>query len=106
MSAVTKFESMAGKGASLIHFSSPFADCSAVALLLLQVPRRKQMESIRNHGSIPFFSWASQSTPSSLDQPDFQLADMIAGTTTPTSANSPKAPATGASPSSSASTGR
>ena len=38
------------------------------------------MEGIRAHGSMPFFSWASQSTPSSLDEPDFQLSDVIAGT--------------------------
>ena len=78
MSAVAKFEGMAGKGASLINFSSPFADCSASPCSFYKFPT-EQMEAIRAHGSIPFFSWASQSTPSSLDEPDFQLSDVIAG---------------------------
>jgi beta-mannanase len=38
------------------------------------------MDQVRAHGAIPFFSWGSQSTPASLDQPDFQLSDVIAGT--------------------------
>jgi beta-mannanase len=37
------------------------------------------MDNIREHGSIPFFSWASQATPASLNQPDFQLSDVISG---------------------------
>jgi mannan endo-1,4-beta-mannosidase len=38
------------------------------------------MEDVRSHGSIPFFSWSSQSTPSMINEPDFQLSDVIAGT--------------------------
>ena len=38
------------------------------------------MESIRDYGAIPVFSWSSQSIPSSLNEPDFQLSDVIAGT--------------------------
>ena len=38
------------------------------------------MNTIRSHGSIPFYSWASQSIPSSKEEPDFQLSDVIAGT--------------------------
>jgi beta-mannanase len=38
------------------------------------------MERVRQHGAIPFFSWASQSIPWSLNEPDFQLSDVIAGT--------------------------
>jgi beta-mannanase len=37
------------------------------------------MEDIREHGSIPVFSWSSQSIPSSLNEPDFQLGDVIEG---------------------------
>ena len=37
------------------------------------------MENVRTHGAIPFFGWGSQSTPSSLNEPEFQLADVIAG---------------------------
>jgi mannan endo-1,4-beta-mannosidase len=78
MGAVEKFEGMAGKQASLINFSSPFADCSRNPCSFYKFPQA-EMERIRSHGSIPLFSWASQATPASLDQPDFQLADVIAG---------------------------
>ena len=37
------------------------------------------MENIRRHGSIPFFSWASDSTPTSVNEPNFQLSDVIEG---------------------------
>jgi beta-mannanase len=79
MNAVAKFEGMAGKHASVINFSSPFADCSKSPCSFYDFPAA-EMERIRDHGSIPFFSWASQSTPAKLDQPNFQLADVIAGT--------------------------
>jgi hypothetical protein len=78
MGAVAKFESMAGKAASAINFSSPFADCSKSPCSFYKFPKA-EMESIRAHGSVPFFSWASQSTPGSLNQPDFQLSDVIEG---------------------------
>jgi hypothetical protein len=78
MSAVAKFEGMAGKAASAINFSSPFADCSSSPCSFYKFPE-EQMETIRAHGSMPFFSWASSSTPASLNQPDFQLADVIEG---------------------------
>jgi hypothetical protein len=78
MSAVAKFEGMAGKAASTINFSSPFADCSSSPCSFYEFPKA-QMEAIRAHGSMPFFSWASQSTPASLNEPDFQLSDVIEG---------------------------
>ena len=70
---------MAGKPASVINFSSPFADCSKSPCDFYEFPTGP-MEKVRQHGAIPFFSWASQSTPATLNQPDFQLADVIAGT--------------------------
>ena len=78
MGAVAKFEGMAGKGASVVNFSSPFADCSQSPCSFYKFPAA-EMEAIRAHGSMPFFSWASQATPASLDEPDFQLADVIEG---------------------------
>ena len=78
MGAVAKFESMAGKPVSLINFSSPFADCSRQPCSYYRFPEA-EMERIRSHGAIPFFSWGSQSTPARLDQPDFQLSDVIEG---------------------------
>jgi hypothetical protein len=78
MGAVDKFEQLAGKPMSLIHFSQPFADCSSSPCSSYYFPT-DSMERIREHGSIPFFSWGSQATPASLNQPNFQLADVIDG---------------------------
>ncbi len=79
MSAVSKFEEMMGKPLSLVNFSSPFADCSSSPCSFYDFPKGA-MENIREHGAIPFFSWASDSTPTSLNEPDFQLSDVINGT--------------------------
>ncbi len=77
MGAVTKFESEAGKSASLVQFFQPFANCNP-GCDFYEFPA-KPMESIRAHGSIPVLSWSSQSIPSSLNEPDFQLGDVIEG---------------------------
>jgi beta-mannanase len=79
MSAVAKFEQMTGKPLSLLEFSSPFADCSNSPCSFYPFPWTP-FNNIRAHGAIPFFSWGSESIPNSLNQPDFQLADVIAGT--------------------------
>jgi hypothetical protein len=78
MSALSQFEGMAGKPLSLVHFMAPFAQCSSSNCSYYDFPT-KEMEGIRQHGSIPFFSWSSQSIPSSLDEPNFQLSDVISG---------------------------
>jgi hypothetical protein len=78
MSAVSAFEGMTQKPLSLIQFAAPFADCSHSPCSFYDFPA-KPMDNIRGHGAIPFFSWSSQSTPSSLNQPDFQLSDVISG---------------------------
>ncbi len=82
MTAVSKFEGMVGKPLSLIHFYSPFANCATSPCSFYKFPTGA-MENVREHGAIPFFSWGSQSTPSSLNEPDFQLADVINGTYDP-----------------------
>jgi len=79
MGAVSKLEENVGKQLSLVHFASPFADCSSSPCSFYKFPA-KSMEDIRGHGAIPFFSWSSQSTPSSLNEPNFQLSDVIGGT--------------------------
>jgi hypothetical protein len=78
MTAVTKFEGMAGKKLSILNFSAPFANCASTCYFY-KFPVN-EMNTIRSHGSIPFYSWASQSIPSSSSEPNFQLADVIAGT--------------------------
>jgi len=77
MGAVTKFEAETGKSASLVQFFQPFANCNPNCDFY-EFPT-KPMESIRSHGSIPVLSWSSQSIPSSLNEPDFQLGDVIEG---------------------------
>ncbi len=76
--AIDKFESMAGKTAAVVNFSSPFADCSQAPCSYYDFPAA-EMDDIRARGSIPAFSWASQSTPATLNQPEFQLADVLSG---------------------------
>jgi hypothetical protein len=79
MGAVNRFEAMAGKGVSLVNFFSPFANCGSSGNCSFYKFPTEPMENIRSHGSIPVFSWSSQSIPSTKEEPDFQLADVISG---------------------------
>jgi len=79
MNAVAYFEQMLGKGMSLIEFSSPWRDCNRIPCQPYKFPN-EAMDNIRNHGSIPVFSWGAESSPSTgPEQPDFQLAKIAAG---------------------------
>jgi mannan endo-1,4-beta-mannosidase len=80
MNAVTKLEQMAGKKLSVVNFSAPFANCSS-SCSFYNFPA-SEFNGIRSHGSIPFYSWGSQSipVPSNLSEPNFQLSDVISGT--------------------------
>ncbi len=78
MGAVSKFEQSVGKQLSMVHFAAPFADCSVSPCSFYKFPT-DSMEDVRSHGAVPFFSWSSQSTPSNLNEPDFQLSDVISG---------------------------
>jgi hypothetical protein len=75
--AVEAFERSARKGISLLGFSSPFADCSTICRPF-QFPKFA-LEDLREHGTIPFLSWASQSVPSSLNQPEYKLSTIANG---------------------------
>jgi hypothetical protein len=77
MTAVTKFEEGARKKASMVQFFQPFANCNP-GCSFYKFPT-SPLESIRQHGSIPVLSWSSQSIPSTKDEPDFQLSDVISG---------------------------
>ena len=80
MSAVTKFEQMAGKSMSLIQFSSPFANCSGPSCSFYEFPR-EQMENIRDARLDPVLQLglAVDFRPT-INEPNFQLSDVIAGT--------------------------
>ncbi|MEX2080607.1 MAG: glycosyl hydrolase [Dehalococcoidia bacterium] len=77
MSAVTQFETMTGKGLSLIEFSAPFADCKQPPCTYYRFPTG-EMEAVRAYGAIPFFSWSSAGR-TGIEEPDFRLANLIAG---------------------------
>jgi hypothetical protein len=78
MNAVAKFEGVTGKPVSLIQFFQPFSNCASGSCKPYPFPQ-EPMENIRTHGSIPVLSWSSAAIPSSLDQADFQLADVSEG---------------------------
>ena len=80
MNAAATFEQIVGKGMSLLEFSSSFQDCSRNPCRYYDFPTGA-MNDIRAHGSIPLFSWGSESSPrSSADQPTFTLGRLIDGT--------------------------
>src|SRR5215475_10959373 len=76
MNALYTFENQAEKGASLLAFSSPFADCISMPCSYYYFPTNA-MEAIRRNGTIPILTWASQSVPPppDLSEPEFQLSD-------------------------------
>jgi hypothetical protein len=76
-SALEAFERNAGKGASILSFSSPWADCSGPCTNFA-FPEQA-MEQLREHGTIPFLSWASQSVPAGLEQPAYSLTAIADG---------------------------
>ena len=78
MGAVSRFEEIAQKNVSLVQFFQPFADCGGSSCSFYGFPT-EPLEAIRDHGSIPVLSWSSQSIPSSLEEPDFQLSDVVEG---------------------------
>jgi hypothetical protein len=78
MNAVSQFESSVGKPLSMVHFSSPFANCFSSPCRFYGFPT-SSFEDVRKAGAIPFFSWASQSIPSSKSEPEYQLSDVISG---------------------------
>jgi hypothetical protein len=83
MNAVTDFEKLTEKPLSMVNFSAPFANCKSTtspssSCSFYNFPKN-EMEAIRKHGAIPFFSWASSMLPAGTNQPEFQLADVISG---------------------------
>jgi hypothetical protein len=79
MSAVSKFEGMAQKNLSIVEFGSPFSNCYSKTCSFYSFPT-EPMQHIREHGSIPFLSWSSQSIPSNTNEPNYQLSDVANGT--------------------------
>jgi mannan endo-1,4-beta-mannosidase len=78
MGGPRQLEEMLGKRMSLLHFMAPFSHCSSAGCGFYRFPD-EEMQTIRSHGAIPFFSWSSQAIPSTEIQPDYQLSDVISG---------------------------
>jgi Glycosyl hydrolase family 26 len=78
MNPVYRFERIAGKGLSLIEFSSPFAECGDSGCAMTKFPSTP-LENVRRYGAIPIFSWNSTASPPSLDQPGFSLGVLLSG---------------------------
>jgi len=78
MGAIDAFERSAGKGISLLGFSSPFFDCGERPCTPFHFPTRA-MEDLRARGTIPFLSWGSQAVPGEVEQPAFRLAAVARG---------------------------
>jgi mannan endo-1,4-beta-mannosidase len=79
MSAVSKFQGIVGKPLSIVEFAVPWANCSKSPCYFYPFPTQ-QMQDIRNYGAIPILGWNSAAIGMHpVDQPDFQLSDVIAG---------------------------
>ena len=79
MRAVTAFERIAGKGLSLVQFSSPFADCRDEKRCVPYVFPTPAFQAVRAYGAIPFFSWGSSAVPTASTRSQFDLASIVKG---------------------------
>jgi Glycosyl hydrolase family 26 len=80
MSAVARFEKKLGKGLSMLEFSAPLAECTNPdehASCKFSAFPTDAMQTIRDYGAIPFLSWSSAATPEDVEEPDFQLSDLL-----------------------------
>jgi hypothetical protein len=78
MNPVYRFEQLTGKGLSLVEFASPFAECGSSGCTFIKFPTTP-LENIRRYGAIPVFSWNSTFSPPSIDQPEFNLGELLSG---------------------------
>lgn len=73
--ALAVFEARAQKKMAIIHWGQPWKMNGS-----FQAFQTSYFDNARNHGSIPMLSWGSWSLGGGASQPDFQLADITAGT--------------------------
>jgi hypothetical protein len=78
MNAVAKFTRLTGKRLSLIHFSSPFADCRSRRCVPYIFPTQA-FSRVRSYGAIPFFSWGSIAKPIRKTASRYALRTIVAG---------------------------
>jgi hypothetical protein len=82
MKAVYKFEHMVGKTVSLLSFSEPFAECTGSACEFTKFPTTP-LQSLRDHGTVPFLNWSSEASPETVNQSPYRLANIINGSLDP-----------------------
>jgi hypothetical protein len=78
LSAIDRFQQLAGKPISVLNFSSAFYDCSQTPCQPQPFPATP-FDNLRARGIIPFFSWASASMPVSDKEPNFHLSAVAGG---------------------------
>jgi len=72
---LAQFEARTQKGMSIIHWGQPWQIGGSYQGFTTAL-----YEQVRQHGSIPMVNWGSWNLGSGVNQPDFQLADITAGT--------------------------
>ncbi len=77
MAAVSDLASLVSRKPSIVAFNIPFEGC-AITCNYYPFPAA-QMSNIRRYGAIPMLNWSSQSSPLSVSEPSFRLADVVAG---------------------------
>jgi hypothetical protein len=80
MNAVHGLEKSVGKGLSVVEFSAPLAQCTDANVsssCRFSAFPTDAVQTIRDYGAIPFLSWSSAGTPENVEEPDFQLSDLL-----------------------------
>ena len=78
MGPVHRFQQLAGKGLSMVEFSSPFWDCRTSRCLFIPFPSTP-LENIRRYGAVPLLSWNSGTTGAGVNEPRARLSRIIHG---------------------------
>jgi hypothetical protein len=79
MRAVGEFEKFSKKPLSLLETFAGWATCSGPCCQPSEPFPLAKFEAMRDYGAIPLYSWASEGNGEANNQPEFQLADIIAG---------------------------
>ncbi len=82
MNALYAFERHARKPVALSAFNQPFAECSGNDCEFINFPLTP-LNNVRDHGSIPFFSWSSSATPETANQRPYKLGAIANGSLDP-----------------------
>jgi hypothetical protein len=77
MRSLEAFQRSTRKAPSLIEWAQSWFECSSTCGM--RPFRADLMQRVRDRGAIPVLSWGSYDERGGTDQPDFQLADIIAG---------------------------